>query len=375
MERVTLNNVMGLLDLQRDEPQLQELTDKRTIASLPFGGRYRVIDFPLSSMVNSGIRNVGVLLPEQSRSILDHLRSGKDWALARHHKGLFYLPPVRAENNGHRGGDLRNVYYNLDFVENSSEEYVLLARVNAVYNMDFGQVLRFHQNTGADITMVVSPARHDDSANGIVVKKAANGLVEDISLCASIAKGKQHSLGIYLMEKRRFIKLVREAFEHGGEDFRHDVIASALAHHVIYAYEHTGFSCRVCSLRSFYETNMEMLKPAIWEEIFLREGAGVYTKVKDMPPARYQEGAKVTNSLVANGCEIHGQVENSILFRGVRVAPGACVRNSIIMQKGDVQEFAKLDCVVCDKNVVITPEKSLRGASTYPIFVGKGAVV
>ena len=365
---------MGLLDLQRDEPRLKELTARRTIASLPFAGRYRIIDFPLSSMVNSGIQNVGVLLPEKSRSILDHLRSGKDWGLARHHKGLFYLPPVPAED-GQPTGDLRNVYYNLDFIENSNECYVLFARVNAVYNMDFRPLLRFHQNTAADITMVVSPARCDDTADSIVVRKAANGLVEDVSLRPTVQKGEARALGLYLMEKKRFIQLVREAFEHGGKDFRRDVVIPAAAKNAIYACEHGGFSSRICSVRGFYKANMAMLTPAIWEEMFLREGAAVLTKVKDMPPVRYKEGAKVTNSLIANGCEIYGQVENSILFRGVRVAPGASVRNSIVMQKGDVQEFAQLDYVICDKNVVVTPEKSLRGAVTYPILVGKQAVI
>lgn len=369
-----MNRVMGLLDLQRDEPRLRELTSRRTIASLPFAGRYRIIDFPLSSMVNSGIQNVGVLLPEQSRSVLDHLRSGKDWGLARHHKGLFYLPPVPPED-GQPAGDLRNVYYNLDFIENSNENYVLFVRVNAVYNMDFRTVLRFHQNTGADITMVVSPARCDDRADSIVVRKAANGLVEDISLRPSVTKGDPRSLGIYLMEKKRFIQLARDAFEHGGKDFRRDVIVPAAGKNTIYACEHGGFSSRIRSLRGFYKANMAMLEPAIWEEMFLRQGAAVFTKVKDMPPVRYKEGAKVTNSLIANGCEIYGQVENSILFRGVRVAPGALVRNSIIMQKSEVQEFAQLDCVICDKNVVVTPEKALRGAATYPILVGKQAVV
>ena len=314
------------------------------------------------------------MLPEQSRSILDHLRSGKDWGLARHHKGLFYLPPVPAEN-GQIEGDLQNVYSNLDFIENSNENYVIFARVNAVYNIDFSSVLRFHQNTGADITVVVSSASCDDTADSIVIKKAANGLAEDISLRPSVAKGELRSLGVYLMEKKCFTRLIREAFEHGGKDFRRDVIVPALSRHTIYAWEHTGFAARICSIRGFYKANMAMLRPAIWEEMFRREGAAVITKVKDMPPVRYKEGAKVKNSLIANGCEIYGQVENSILFRGVRVAPGAVIRNSIVMQKGSVGEFSQLDCVICDKNVVVTPEKSLRGAPTYPILVGKQAVI
>ena len=165
-----MKRVMSLVDLQREEIYIKELTEDRPIASLPFAGRYRLVDFALSSMVNSGIRNVGVLLPEnKSRSILDHLRSGKDWDLARHHKGLFYLPPVRPEN-GEKASDLRNIYYNLHFVENSNEEYVLLARATSVYNIDFTKVLKFHLDRKADVTVVTSKAWHGDPCSGLILE-------------------------------------------------------------------------------------------------------------------------------------------------------------------------------------------------------------
>ncbi len=369
-----MKSVMGLLDLQRDEMMLQDLTKGRTIASLPFAGRYRIVDFPLSSMVNSGIRNVGVLLAEKSRSVLDHLRSGKDWGLARHHKGLVYLPPVRPEHE-ERGGDLRNLYYNLDFVENNNEEYVLLARAASVYNMNFQPVLRFHQNTGADVTMVMGRARHDDVCNGIVVEMAANGLVMDLAVKPNIKKGELRSLGVYVMEKKVFLELVRRSFEHGGLDFRRDVVARLMDSYTVYAYEHKGFAGRICSMLAYYEMNLAMVAPAVWEEMFLQNGAPVYTKVKDMPPVRYKEGAVVKDSLVANGCEIYGEVTNSVLFRGVKVAPGAVIRNSVVMQEGVIQEGANLDCVVCDKSVRVTPGKELRGAPTYPLYIGKQAVI
>ncbi len=369
-----MKNVMGLLDLQRDEMLLQDLTKGRTIASLPFAGRYRIVDFPLSSMVNSGIRNVGVLLAPKSRSVLDHLRSGKDWGLARHYKGLVYLPPVRPEHD-ERSGDLRNLYHNLDFVENNNEDYVLLARAASIYNIDFRPVLRFHQNTGADVTMVMGRARHDDVCDGIVVEMAANGLVMDLAVKPNIKKGELRSLGVFLMKKKVFVDLVRRSFEHGGLDFRRDVVARLTDSQTVYAYEHKGFAGRICSMLAYYEMNLAMIEPAVWEEMFLREGAPVYTKVKDMPPVRYQEGAKVNDSLVANGCEIFGEVKNSVLFRGVKVAPGAVIRNCVIMQDGVIQEGANLDCVVCDKNVKVTSGKELRGAPTYPLFVGKQAVI
>ena len=219
---------MGIVNLQAQEELLSALTEQRPLASLPFGGRYRLIDFPMSCMVNSGIRNVGVLLPEHSRSILDHLRSGKDWDLARHHKGLFYLPPVRRAH-GEQGGDLQNMYSNLDFVDNSSEEYVLLAESSAVYNMDFTEVMETHFRLGADITMVTSASRCTDSGSGIVVRAARDGVVSDVCLHSDIKKGEQRSLGIYFMRKQLFVELVRQAVEHGGKDFRVDVLLRAAA--------------------------------------------------------------------------------------------------------------------------------------------------
>lgn len=361
---------MGLVDLQQDSPLLGELTKRRTIASIPFAGRYRIIDFALSSMVNSGIRDVGILLPEKSRPILDHLRSGKDWDLARHHKGLAYLPPAQAEI-GKRDGDIKNYYANLDFIEASLSDYVLLARADSVYNMDFNPILRFHQNTGADITMVVSPAAHDDPYRGIVVKMAANGLVEDIFVKPSLKKGDMRALGVYLSRKSDFCAGVRETYEHGGSDFRVDMVMKAFDSKKIYAYEHKGFSRRICSMLAYYETNIAMLDPDIWYEMFMQEGRPIFTKAKDTAPVRYKENPRVVNSLVANGCEIAGTVENSVLFRGVKVEPGAVVRDSVIMQGTVIQEDAKARCVVCDKNVIISSGKSIEGAPTYPVFVGK----
>ncbi len=196
-----MKSVMSLVDLQREEVYIKELTEDRPIASLPFAGRYRLVDFAMSSMVNSGIRNVGVLLPEnKSRSILDHLRSGKDWSLARHHKGLFYLPPVRPEN-GEKASDLRNIYYNLNFVENSNEEYVLLARATSVYNIDFTKVLKFHQERGADVTVVTSRAWHSDPCAGLIVEPEETGRIRDAAIKPDLKEGEYRSLGIFLMSK------------------------------------------------------------------------------------------------------------------------------------------------------------------------------
>lgn len=366
-----MKKVMSLVDLQREESYIKELTVDRPIATIPFGGRYRLVDFALSCMVNSGIRNVGVLLPEnKSRSILDHMRSGKDWDLARHHKGLFYLPPVRPEN-GEKTSDLRNIYYNLTFVESSTEEYVLMCRATCVYNIDFHKVFEFHLDRKADVTVVTSRAWHSDPCSGLIVEPGKDGRVRDAAIKPNLKEGEFRSLGIFLMSKELFCNVVRYAFEHGGTDFRRDAVLKQATGLNFYTYVHDGFASRVCSTPAYYETNLKMLDPEVWEELFMRESAPIFTKVKDMGPAEYKEGARVVHSLIANGCEIHGTVENSIIFRGVKIEPGAVVKNSVVMQKCVIGAGAEIDSVIADKNVTITEGKKLRGDRNFPVVIGK----
>ena len=366
-----MKRVMSLVDLQREEVYIKELTQDRPIASLPFAGRYRLVDFALSSMVTSGIRNVGVLLPEnKSRSILDHLRSGKDWDLARHHKGLFYLPPVRPEN-GEKASDLRNIYYNLNFVENSNEEYVLLARATSVYNIDFNKVLKFHIDHGADVTVVTSKAWHSDPCSGLILEPGKDGRVRDAAIKPELKEGEYRSLGIFLMSKELFCNIVRYAFEHGGTDFRRDAILKQATGLKFYAYIHEGFAARICSTPAFFLSNLKMLEQPVWEELFMQENSPIITRVKDMAPTEYKEGAKVRNSLIANGCEIHGTVENSVLFRSVKLAPNAVIRNSIVMEDCVIETGAEIEYVITDKEVTITQGKRLCGASNFPVMIGK----
>ena len=189
-----MNTVMGLINLHEDNGRIKVLTESRPIGSMPFAGRYRVIDFVLSSMVNSGISHVGIVLPSQSRSVMDHLRSGKDWDLARRHEGLFYLPLAKDDKDT-RPGDLKTFYHNIDFVEHSAQKYVLLASASYIYNMNFAPVLRFHQNTNADITMVYNIATEEEPDEGVVIETAENGLVEDIALKPVIYQGSKVSNG------------------------------------------------------------------------------------------------------------------------------------------------------------------------------------
>ena len=295
---------MGIINLQEENNLIREMTDRRAVESIPFAGRYRLIDFTLSSMVNSGISNVGVMLPDKPRSVLDHLRSGKDWDLARRHDGLFYLPSPQ-EDKLTRKGDLKNFYHNLDFFEHSTQKYVLLTSGSFVYNVDFSQLLRFHQNTNADITMVYHTVTEETTGKNVVIETAENGLVTDIAEKPAVYDGSQVSMSVYLMEKRIFVEMVRYTYEHGGQDLLMDGIIRRASEYNIYACEHDGYVAHVDSTAAYYKSNMDILEPEVWEELFMGENS-IYTKVKDEVPVQYKETAEVKNSLIANGCVVRG---------------------------------------------------------------------
>jgi glucose-1-phosphate adenylyltransferase len=327
---------MGIINLQDENSKLTELTDHRAAESIPFAGRFRMIDFALSSIVNSGIISVGVLLPDESRSILDHLRSGKDWDLARRRDGLYYLPSAKIAKED-RQGDLKNFYFNLDFIENTTQKYVLVTNGSFVYNMDFNDMLQFHQEKGADITMAYYTAKGETKGNNTVLDTDENGLVTDVAEKPVVYEGSKVSMAVYLMEKNIFANLVRNAYERGGKDFLVDCIVRRASEYKMYACEHSGYVAHIDSMAAYYKSNMDMLDPAIWEELYMGQHA-VYTKVKDEVPVQYKADAKVKNSLIANGCIIDGEVENSILFRGVKVKKGVRIKDSIIMQKCELKE-------------------------------------
>lgn len=369
-----MQTVMGIINLQESENSIQEITSNRPLAAVPFAGRYRLIDFTLSNMVNSGMNNVGVLLPSKSRSIMDHLRSGKEWDLARKREGLYYLPPAEVQS-GARSGDIQSLESHLDYISHSAQKYVLIAGTQAVYNMDYSQSLRFHQNTGADITVIYHTYSDGPADGGVVLSTADDGYVKDIAVVPSVMEGDKVSLGAYLMKKSLFIDILSHTHARGGTDFLIDGIMRNLERYSIYAFEHKGYVACINSVSSYYRASMELLDYDKWHQLFMNDGFLVRTKVKDEPPAKYKEDAVIKNSMIANGCVIEGTVENSILFRGVKVAKGVQIKNSIIMQKCEFEENALVENVICDKNVVITEEKWLKGAPNYPLIVEKGVVI
>ena len=361
---------MGIVNLQESNASIRDLTATRAVESLPFAGRYRLLDFALSSLVNSGINSVGVMLPDFSRSVLDHIRSGKDWDLARRRDGLTWLPAALPDGDS-RKGDLKDLYANLDFVELNDRKYVVLTTGSFVYNIDFNDVFKFMEDTEADITMVYHVAKRDRNAKNVVVQTSTNGIVTDLAETSTVKVGDKLAMSIYIMPVPTFAYIVRSTYERGGQDFTIDGIIRHASEHKISAYEHKGYIAHINSTAEYYKANRDMLNPEIWEQIFMDKAHPIFTKVKDEVPVQYKNTANVKNSLVANGCIIRGTVENSIIFRGVTVGKDAVVKDCILMQRCDVGEGARVENLIADKNVIISKNRWLKGAENYPYIVAK----
>lgn len=367
-----MKTVVGIVNLQESNDLIRELAATRAVEALPFAGRYRVVDFSLSNMINSGINTVGLMLPDYSRAILDHIRSGKDWDLARRRDGLTYLPAALPGTDA-RKGDLKDIYANLDFAELSDKKYVLFVNGSYVYNIDFKNVLDFHKKSSADITVIYKTVDADKPGNTVVIETSTNGIVTDLSETSGVKKGQKAVLSAYLMPVPTFAYIVRSTYERGGQDFLIDGIMRHASEQKISAYEHKGYVARINSTESYYKASRDCLKTEIWQELFMNPERPIFTKVKDEVPVQYKDTAEVKNSLVANGCVIRGRVENSIIFRGVNVGKGAVVKDCILMQRCQVEDGARVENVICDKNVMITKNRWLKGVETFPYIVTKNA--
>lgn len=370
-----MENVMGIINLNEPDDIMREVTKHRPVAAVPFAGRYRIIDFILSSMVNSGIKNVGILVGNKYRAIMDHLRSGKEWDLARKHDGLFILPPAEAQPFGLRG-DIGNFYSNIDYIKNSRQQYVLLTGSNVVCNLNFQKAFQFHLAKRADITVLYKEQdiKQDDVTNFTIIGCDETGKVVDIAVNPANVTGKNVFMKMMIMPKDLLIEIINNCAARGGSDLLMDGVIKNLPKLNVYGYQYRGFMAQICSIPSYYRCSMELLKHDKWQELFFKSGP-IYTKVKDEAPVKYKENARISNVMIANGCVIEGIVENSILSRGVTVGPGAYVKDSIIMQKCQIGANARLENVICDKDVIITSEKWLKGEKNYPLVIEKGSVV
>ncbi len=366
---------MSVLFAAGNESKLNELTIHRTTASLPFGGRYRLVDFALSNLVNSGITSIGIITRNNYSSLMDHIRMGRDWDLNRKNSGIMVFPPfvVNTSREVYKG-KIEALYTILEFLKRSVEGYVVIANCNIAANIDFEKVLAEHLEKGADITMLCHKGKLTTSKRVSITKNSDN-IVED--LCFSEIPQEEEkliSLNSYIIKKDRLISLVEDAYAHGFVDFEKDILFREVNEGKIYAYEIEGYAAIVDDVKTYYNESMQLLKYDTRKQLF-DSGSKIYTKVKDSIPTTYGENSVIKNSLIADGCVIDGTVENSILFRNVRIQKGAVVKDSIIMEDGTVMSNSVLAYAITDKGVTIRESRQISGFSTYPIVIVKNKVV
>lgn len=373
-----MKDTMGIILAENADIRLNELTDIRSVAALPFGGRYRLIDFILSNMVNSGIINVGITTLLNYSSLMDHVGSGSPWDLDRKTYGLFILPPyIRSGNSAGLGGGSVDLLYNiLTHLRRSPQKYVLIAGGNLVCNMTFDEALRFHVDNDSDVTVIY----HKLTDNPEQLRRTTVYEINDENRVTGIEhnprnpKSSFSGMDMYIVDRVRLIAMIEEAYAKGNHDFIKDVLLANINSLSIYAYEYKGFVGRVDSIKSYYDNSMLMLDENVRRQIFGGENL-IYTKVKDQVPTRYGESAGVSESLIADGCKIDGTVENSIIFRGVNIGKGTVVRNSIVMQNTVINENCDLENVVIDKECTLRPLKRLIGQPNYPIILPKRTMI
>lgn len=371
---MTGNNVVGIIFSNMHDDKLRELTDIRTMGSVPFGGRYRTIDFVLSNLVNSGITKVGVITKSNFQSLMDHLGSGKAWDLSRKHEGLFILPPFGFNNSVYQGrvealDGIRN------FLSQCKEDYVVMGDCHVVHTMDLRPVIADHIAKNADITMVYKSSEMPEALpEKITIEMGRNRRVTDI-LIQGAAEGKVNwGMGVYVITKDFLLKVVAEAMARNRLDFVRDVLQRSCGECRVFGYKYDGFAAVLGSMKSYFEYSMELLKSDVRSDLF-PISRPVYTKVRDEMPTRFGLGSKVVNSIIADGCLIEGEVENCILFRGVKIGKGAKLKNCIIMQDSEVGNNVNLNYVVADKDVIFKDGRSMMGFESYPVYISKGVEV
>ena len=373
---VNMGNVLGLVFANMHDTTLGDMTKNRTMGSVMFGGRYRLIDFPLSNMVNSGISEVGVITKSNYQSLLDHLGSAREWDLARKKGGLYILPPFGNVESTLYRGRIEALYGAMSFIKHSRAKYVILSDCDVVTNIDYKPIVAAHIESGADITAVAHTGVYssDDIKTSTVFNVDADKNVTSVLINPDISGTCTTSLNVFVMSMDFLIETVNDAMARGNVSFERNILQEKCRELKIKIYEYDNYFSKRNSPESYFKSNMALLEPENARKLFVPKRS-IYTKVSDNAPVKYDLDSKVSNSLIADGCIIEGEVENSVLFRGVKVGKGAKVKNCILMQGTVVGDNAELNYLITDKNVSICENHILTSSPQYPMYVGKGASV
>lgn len=373
---VNMGNVLGLVFANMHDTTLGDMTKNRTMGSVMFGGRYRLIDFPLSNMVNSGISEVGVITKSNYQSLLDHLGSAREWDLARKKGGLYILPPFGNVESTLYRGRIEALYGAMSFIKHSRAKYVILSDCDVVTNIDYKPIVAAHIESGADITAVAHTGVYssEDIKTSTVFNVDADKNVTSVLINPDISGTCTTSLNVFVMSMDFLIETVNDAMARGNVSFERNILQEKCRELKIKIYEYDNYFSKLNSPESYFKSNMALLEPENARKLFVPKRS-IYTKVSDNAPVKYDLDSKVSNSLIADGCIIESEVENSVLFRGVKVGKGAKVKNCILMQGTVVGDNAELNYLITDKNVSICENHILTSSPQYPMYVGKGASV
>lgn len=372
---------LGIIFPNSYDSLVPDLVSERLMASIPFASRYRMCDFMISSMVHCGIDNISILVRKNYHSLLDHLGNGREWDLARKNGGLNIVPPFAQKQIKVFSGRIEALESIRGYLMKQTEKYVILSDANIAVNFDFNALLDAHIKSGADVTMVYrkqeipqSLIRQSTAGMDLYYALGINGdRVSKIYINPKESGEMNFSLNIYVIDRELLIRMVDEAYLHGDVYFVRDILEKKIDRLDVRGFCYDGYVAHIHDMNSYFEENMRLLKEENINALF--SGNQIYTKIRDDNPTRYINGAKAKNVMVADGCVIEGEVENSVLFRGVKIGKGAKVKNCVLMQDTVIEDNASVEYVITDKNVTISEGKSLTGNDTFQVYVAKGQVV
>ena len=375
-------DALGIIFPNSYDSLVPELVGERLMASIPFAGRYRLVDFILSSMVNCGIGNVSIVVRRNYHSLMDHLGSGREWDLTRKNGGLHIFPPYSDKTVKIYTGRVEALASIVDFLRDQKEKYVVMSDANIAVNFDFNAMIDAHIASGADVTAAyrVEPIP-DVAMNSSAVRKEMyytlemddTGKVTQMLVNPQVEGNQNFCLNIYIIERELLVSWIEKAFMRGDIYFERDILARSLDRLNVRGFRFDGYVARICDMKSYFDENMKLLDEDNLNALF--SPSSVYTKIRDDNPTRYINGSSAENIMAADGCVIEGDVENSVLFRGVKIGKGAKVKNCVLMQDTVVEDSASLEYIVTDKDVTITAGKEMRGTDSLPVYVAKHQIV
>lgn len=375
------SEALGIIFPNSYDSLVPELVSERLMASIPFGSRYRMCDFLISSMVHCGIDNISIIVRKNYHSLMDHLGNGREWDLSRKKGGLNIVPPFAQKQVKMFAGRIEALESIKGYLKKQTEKYVIMSDANIAVNFDFNDLLNAHIKSGADVTMVYRKQeipkaliRQSTEAMDLYYALGMNGdRVSKIYINPSEDGEMNFSLNIYVIERENLIRLIDEAYVHGYTYFVRDILEKQIDQLDIRGYCYDGYVAHIHDMKSYFEENMKLLEEENLDALF--SGNQIYTKIRDDNPTRYINGSTAKNVMVADGCVIEGEVENSILFRGVKIGKGAKVKNCVLMQDTIVEDGASVEYVITDKDVTISSGKLLTGNDSFQVYVSKGQTV